>query len=197
MAYKPAYVWNGSSFDQIGNQAVASLDSYALLAPVVAQTISNTVLNSASVNNAIVTSASMTGGVADSLYFVSPGERITVNSASATGALNFDFTTQAMIYYTLNSASNVSLNFRGNASTTLNSIMFIGESLSGVFMMTNGATAYYVTSILIDGSVITPKWSAGTVPTNGNANSIDVYSFTIIKTANNTFTVFASTGRFA
>ena len=52
MAYKPAYIWNGTSFDQIGNQAVASLNDYALLSPSVSQTIINTTLTTPTINGA-------------------------------------------------------------------------------------------------------------------------------------------------
>ena len=75
--------------------------------------------------------------------------------------------------------------------------MSIGESLSVVFLNTNGATARYPNAFQIDTSVIVPKWSGGTAPSSGNASAIDAYSFSIIKTANATFTVLASTGKFA
>lgn len=46
MAYKPAYVWNGSSFDSISGLILSNLTDYALLNPSVTQTVSNTVLSS-------------------------------------------------------------------------------------------------------------------------------------------------------
>jgi len=49
----------------------------------------------------------------------------------------------------------------------------------------------------MDGSSVTPKWQGGTAPTAGNASSVDVYAYTVIKTANATFTVLASQSRFA
>lgn len=42
-----------------------------------------------------------------------------------------------------------------------------------------------------------PKWAGGTEPINGNAFCIDLYSYTIVKTANATFTVFASQQKYA
>jgi hypothetical protein len=69
--------------------------------------------------------------------------------------------------------------------------MSVGQSVSAVFLNTNGATAYYASAFQVDGSSVTPKWSGGTAPAAGNASSIDSYSFTIIKTANATFTVLA------
>jgi hypothetical protein len=49
----------------------------------------------------------------------------------------------------------------------------------------------------IDGNAVTPKWQGGSAPTAGNADSLDVYSFTIIKTAANTYTVLGSQTQFA
>ena len=63
--------------------------------------------------------------------------------------------------------------------------------------MTQGSTAYYLNAYQIDGSSVTPKWQGGSAPTAGNASSIDSYSFTIIKTADATFTVLASQTQFA
>ena len=124
--------------------------------------------------------------------FIAPEEFCTVSATAATGTVNFDFITQGILYYTTNASANFTLNFRGNGATTLNSLMAVGDSISGVFLNTNGATAYYPTVFQIDGTSVTPKWSGGTAPSAGNASSIDSYSFTIIKTAATpTYTVLA------
>ena len=123
--------------------------------------------------------------------FTSPEENITISATAATGTVNFDFVTQGILYYTTNASANFTLNFRGNSSTTLDSLMSVGQSISAVFLNTNGATAYYASAFQVDGSSVTPKWSGGTAPASGNASAIDSYSFTIIKTAAATFTVLA------
>jgi hypothetical protein len=134
----------------------------------------------------------------DSALMVSPKEKTTVFASSgATGTVNFDMKTQGILYYTANATNDFTLNFRGDSSTTLNSIMSTGDSISAVFMNTNGLNAYLPTSITIDGSAVTPKWFGGTAPTSGNASSIDSYSFTIIKTASGVFTVLAGQVKFA
>jgi hypothetical protein len=120
-----------------------------------------------------------------------PEEIITISATAATGTINFDLLTQGILYYTTSASANFTLNFRGDGSNTLNSIMAIGDSISAVFLNTNGATAYYPTVFQIDGSAVTPKWSGGTAPAAGNASAIDSYSFTIIKTAASTYTVLA------
>jgi hypothetical protein len=75
--------------------------------------------------------------------------------------------------------------------------MAIGQSMTVAFLVTNGTTAYRPTVFQVDGTAVTPKWQGGTAPTAGNASSIDVYVFTIIKTASATFTVLASQTKFA
>jgi hypothetical protein len=86
----------------------------------------------------------------------------------------------------------------GTATTgTLNSILAVGQSVTCTLLVTNGGTAYYPSTIQVDGSTVTPKWQTGTAPTAGNANSVDVYTFAIVKTANLTYTVLASQVKFA
>lgn len=124
-------------------------------------------------------------------------EKNTVSATAATGTINFDVLTQGVLYYTTNSSGNWTVNFRGDGTTTLNNIMYIGQSLSVAFLVTNGSPAFYATVHQIDGNVISPKWQGASPPTAGSTNSIDVYSYAIIKTANATFTVLASVVPFA
>jgi hypothetical protein len=74
----------------------------------------------------------------------------------------------------------------------------VGEAITFVWMNTNGATPYYPSAITIDGNAITPKFQNGVAFSAGNASSIDIYSYTIIKTAATpTYVVVASQTRFA
>jgi hypothetical protein len=84
-----------------------------------------------------------------------------------------------------------------DGSTTLNSLVTTGDSVTVVALITTGATAYYPNVIQVDGSTVTPKWQGGTAPTAGNVSSIDSYVFSIIKTAADTYTVLASQTKFA
>jgi len=129
----------------------------------------------------------------------SPEEVITVSATAATGTINVDLASSAIHYYTANSAADWTFNFRGNGSTTLNSMLNVGGTISVAFMITNGSTAYKpaATSVQVDGVTVTPKWNGGTAPSVGNANSIDVYTFTIIKTASATYTVLGTQSKFA
>ena len=78
----------------------------------------------------------------------------------------------------------------------MNSFLAVGESTTLTALVTNGSTAYTINTYKIDGVAVTPNWSTGTAPA-GNADALDVYSFTIIKTAASTYTVLASFAKFA
>ena len=101
-------------------------------------------------------------------------------------------------YYTANVSRNWTLNFTGTSGgTTLNQLLETGDSITVAFLATNGATPYYNNQLKIDGTVVVPRWFGGFAPTSGNSGSIDTYTYVIIKTASNTFTVLASQSQYA
>jgi hypothetical protein len=124
-------------------------------------------------------------------------EKVTTTATAATGTVNFDVITQAVLNYTTDASGNWTLNIRGDGSNTLNSIMDTGESITIAHIVSQGGTAYYNSAVTIDGSSVTPEWQGGSAPTGGNTSSLDVYSYTVIKTADATFTVLASQTQFA
>lgn len=124
-------------------------------------------------------------------------ETATISATAATGTINYDVTTQAVLYYTSNASANWTVNFRGSSGTSLNTLMATGESVTVAFLVTQGATAYYNSAVQVDGASVTPKYQGGTAWSSGNASSIDVYSYTIIKTGSAAFTVLASQTKFA
>ena len=125
-------------------------------------------------------------------------EKVTISATAATGTINYDLSTQSVLYYTSNAGpTNWTLNIRGNSSTTLNSMMATGQSMTLAFLATQGSTAYYNSALTIDGSSVTPKWFGGAAPSAGNANGIDVYTYTIIKTGSAAYVVLASLSKFA
>jgi hypothetical protein len=124
-------------------------------------------------------------------------EKVTTEATAATGTVNYDVITQAVWNFTTDASANWTLNVRGDASNSLDSIMDTGESLTIAHIVSQGATAYYNSAFQIDGSSVTPEWQGGSAPTGGNASSLDTYSYTIIKTASATFTVLAAQTQFA
>ena len=136
-------------------------------------------------------------GTTMQLKLSAAAETVTIAATAATGTVNFDVSTQSILYYTSNASANWTLNIRGSSSTTLNSIMATGQSVTVTHLVTQGGTAYYNSAVTVDGSSVTPKWSGGSAPSAGNANSVDVYTYTLFKTGSGSFTVFASQTRYA
>jgi hypothetical protein len=125
-------------------------------------------------------------------------EVATISATAATGTINYDITTQSVLYYTSNASANWTVNFRASSGTSLDTLMSTGESMSVSFLVTQGSTAYYNSVIQVDGTTsgVTTKWQ-GSAPTSGNANSIDSYTYVIMKTGSATFTVLATQTKFA
>jgi hypothetical protein len=80
----------------------------------------------------------------------------------------------------------------------MNNALNTGESVTTVFLNTNGSPAYYSGTVFVDGGTagVTTRWQGGAAPTSGNTSGIDAYSFTVIKTAGSAFTVLASQTQF-
>jgi hypothetical protein len=128
--------------------------------------------------------------------FQDAAEVTTISATAATGTINYDVTTQSVLYYTTSASANWTVNVRGNGTTSLDTLMSTGQALTVVFLVTQGATAYYNNAFTIDGSSVTPKYQGGTAWTAGNASGIDAYSYTIVKTGSAAFTVFAAQTQF-
>ena len=121
------------------------------------------------------------------------------NVASAlTGTVNFDVVTNGLVqYHTTNSSATFIANLRGDGSTTFNSLMHIGQTSVFTLYSAQNNASYYLTDFKIDGASQTEKWNGGSAPTGGTASGVDVYTFNIMKTADATFTVFATFSNFA
>jgi len=130
---------------------------------------------------------------------VAPEERLTVTAASATGTINIDTATAGTLYYTNSASSNHTINVRHSSNTSLNNTLTTGDSVTVVWLNTNGATAYYPSLLLIDSATsgVSVKYQGGTAYSSGNASSVDAYVYNIIKTGSAAFTVLASQTKFA
>ena len=155
------------------------------------QTLTNKTLTSPTINTATIANGTVADAVIKGLE-----EDVNVVASAATGTINFDVSTASVWYYTSNATANHTLNFRYSSGATLSSVLAVGDAITLVWLNTNGSTAYYPSTIQIDGSTVTPKVPAAI--SAGNASSIDAYVFTIIKTAATpTYTVLETQTKFA
>lgn len=93
---------------------------------------------------------------------------------NATGNVEHDFSKAAVFYH-----SNITASFVANFTNvpTTND-----RSISIVLILNQGADAYVPTAVQIDGSTQTVKYQGGNAP-EGSADSIDVISFTLIRSS--------------
>jgi hypothetical protein len=145
-----------------------------------------------------LSAATISASTISSSVLTSPEETITITATASSGTVDANLITGGVTFATANATANWVLNLRGDVSTTLNSLISVGQSISHTYLNTNGTGVFYPTAFRIDGTAVTPNWQAAGTPTTGNANSLDAYSLTVIKTATTpTYTVLASQTRFA
>jgi len=154
------------------------------------QTLTNKTLTSPTINTATIAGGTLADSIIKGLE-----EDVNVVASAATGTINLNVETASIWYYTSNATANHTLNIRYSSSVSLNTALAVGDAITVVWLNTNGTTAYYPSTIQIDGTTVTPKVPAAI--SAGNASSIDAYSFTIIKTASATFTVLETQTKFA
>ena len=156
-----------------------------------------TLTGTQTLTNKTLTSPATTGGTLKDAAIRGIEEDVNVVASAATGTINLDVDTASIWYYTSNASANHTLNIRYSSSVSLNTALPVGDAITVVWMNTNGATAYYPNVIQIDGTTVTPKVQGGTAISSGNASAVDVYSFTIIKTAATpTYVVLESQSKF-
>ena len=112
-----------------------------------------------------------------------------------TGTYTHDLLTSSIVFSTAVATGPVVVAYRGNVSTTVNTLLSVGTSITATYVMTTGSTGYAVTGITVDGTSQTVNWAGGTTP-SVVANTKMSYTFTIVKTAANTYTVLGSATRF-
>jgi len=98
--------------------------------------------------------------------------------------------------FTTTETTTATPNIRINSSTSLNSTMATGDAIS-VTIVTTAAAAGYAATVNIDGATVgtnggTLNWTGGSAPDEGGSSGVDIYAYTIMKTASATYTVIAT-----
>ena len=124
-------------------------------------------------------------------------EKVNITASAPPATFNVDVTSGSIFFRSGSTTANWTTNFRGDAGTTLNSMMYNGQSLTLAVIVNQGASTVYSSSTYqIDGASVTPKWQDGLTPTS-SVNAQDIYTYTIIKIASASYNLFASQTKFA
>lgn len=119
-------------------------------------------------------------------------EKANVIASNITANVNVDGQLESIVYYTENSTSNV------DVTVNFNNLAYVstGNVINHVVMLTNNVDFQaYVGNVQINGaSGNVVRWLGG-LPTEGSSN-LNVYSFSVVKTADSSYTVLASKNNF-
>ena len=96
---------------------------------------------------------------------------------------NIDLENGMVQLYTTADTTVCTPDLRMSASTTLNSVLDVGDTIVVTLMSTAGAAAYSA-QVTIDTAAVTEKWVGGAAPAAGGASGIDTYTYTITKLTN-------------
>jgi len=122
-------------------------------------------------------------------------------AATPNGEFNFYLASGHFFRYTGTPGADYYPNFKHSASINLNDRMDVNDVISATLVVNSPAVTYHIANTIhIDGNAhgensysIDTDWVGGSAPDAGNGSGHDIYSFTIIKTADKTFTILANT----
>ena len=128
-------------------------------------------------------------------------EKANIGSSALSGTVHLSALSGAVYYNTGSTTTGITLNLRGDGSTSLASLVQVGKTFSCVYMITSGSTSGKISSITAGSSTVNVKWFGGnSYPAGSGGSAVDVYTITAVKTddsGNGTFDVFVSQSKFA
>ena len=121
-------------------------------------------------------------------------------AATPNGEFNFYLASGHFFRYTGTPGADYFPNFKHSASINLNDMMDVNDVVSATLAVNSPADTYHIANTIhIDGNAtgensytIDTDWVGGSAPDEGNGSGHDVYSFTIVKTADKTFLILAN-----
>jgi|TARA_B100000287_G_scaffold82520_1_gene75216 hypothetical protein len=117
-------------------------------------------------------------------------EKINIVSGKLSANLDINLDNGMVHYFTTTEDAQSIPNIK--SSVGINTELAVGDTAS-VTIITTAAAAGYGTTIKIDGEDTGAlNWVGGTEPSTGGSSGLDIYSYQIIKTANETFTVIGN-----
>ena len=123
-------------------------------------------------------------------------EGVGITAGKLSDNTNIDVADGNLFLFTTTETTTATPNIRYDGSTTLNSKMDVGEAVS-ITIVTTAAAAGYAATVNIDGATVgtnsgTLNWTGGSAPSDGGSSGVDIYAYTIMKTAASTYTVVAT-----
>ena len=155
----------------------------------------NAAFDQANTANATITSNRLGANLKINIIQVLESANIFV--AAVGGNVNIDIGNNTSYFFSSNTTANVTFNLRGTSSASFDSTVGIGQTASVAIALKQGATKYKA-NVYIDGVLQTPYWLGNSSPSYATTQqqSIDVYTYTVFKTAASTYSILAANSNF-
>tara|TARA_R100001594_G_scaffold74781_1_gene109491 strand:+ start:446 stop:1363 length:918 start_codon:yes stop_codon:yes gene_type:complete len=120
-------------------------------------------------------------------------ERVKIDSDSINSD-KFIRLQDGMVHYRSSAVGAASVKPDIVSNTGINTDLAIGDTIAVTLITVAGNTSHFVSSVAIDGkhTGITTHWVGGSTPAAGGGSGVDTYTFNILKTASETYTVIAN-----
>jgi hypothetical protein len=179
---------------RIANTAVTS-DKIANTA-ITSDKIANSAITVDKIGNSAISSNKLTSNLSISLTNVL--ETANIYATAVGGNVNIDMLNNTVYFFSSNTTANVTFNFRGNGTVTLQNTISIGQSISSAILLKQGANTFRA-NVFVDGSLVRPLWASNSSPAfiAGTNESTDLYLFNIIRTGTSAYTILASNTKFS
>jgi hypothetical protein len=180
-----------------GNNIVAGTITGNLIAPqaITGDDLADNVIRA---NNVVARSLSSNTFAANlQLSLTQIFETANVYSTAVGGNVNIDLQNNTLYFFSSNTTANVTFNLRANTQNTLDSQLSIGQSVTTGILLKQGAIRYRA-NVYVDGVLQAPFWLGNSAPgfATSQQESVVAYSFSVMKTAANTYTILAANSSF-
>ena len=131
-------------------------------------------------------------GITSVSHFETTGrlvEKVNVTAGKLSDNININLDNGMVHLFTTQETTTSTPNIM--SSTGINTDMNVGDAIS-VTIVTTAAAAAYSAQLTIDGDAVTENWTGGSAPSDGGSSGVDIYAYTIMKTASATYTVLAT-----
>ena len=122
-------------------------------------------------------------------------EKIYTASTALSGEFDLTLENGNVWYLTGNAGATFTPDIKVNGSVSLNSAMSNNEAIVVTLIHGTNNASYYANAFKIDNASVTPEYLGG-APSAAGSDGYDSYTWTIIKTANNTYKVFGNLSNF-
>ena len=145
-----------------------------------------------------LTNKTLTAPIVNQAVLTMPVEQLTYSEGTGTPLIAQPILVTTATAYYFNPATGKSATWVPTF-TGLGTLLNVnGKTVTVTIIANIASSGGFAATVNLTGTAITPKWQGGVVPSSANTSAgTDVYTYTIVRTAADTYTVFASRTRFA